>query len=107
LELNDVFPAVFASISIGLFLAGLGTPGLHLLVPAAVGMTAYGAVYFFIHDLYIHRRARWLRLRLPLLFALKKAHAIHHRDGGEPYGLLFFVTRSRLDSVHVTEDQRV
>lgn len=106
-ELNDLFPLVFASVSISLFLLGLGDPGLGLLVPAAVGMTAYGAVYFLIHDLYIHRRARRLRLRIPALLALKKAHAIHHRDGGEPYGLLFFVTPSRLDTVEVTEDERV
>ncbi len=106
-ELNDIFPVAFAAVAILLFLQGLSSPAGADLVAVAVGMTAYGAVYFFIHDLYIHRRARWLRVRIPFLATIKKAHAVHHRDGGEPYGLLFFTSGARAAAEPLGEDDRV
>ena len=94
-ELNDIFPMIFATISIALILWGLAAD-LPAIVAAAVGVSAYGMLYFFVHDLYIHRRIRSLPLRIPFLLAVKKAHAIHHKYGGEPYGLLLFFTRDQV-----------
>ncbi len=106
-EWNDIFPMIFASITIGLMLFGLADPDRSDIVAASVGITAYGLVYFFIHDLYVHRRAKWLKLRIPILIKLKQAHAIHHRYGGEPYGLLLFFNAERVRQERVTEDEVV
>ena len=94
-ELNDIFPMIFASISIGLILWGIEADASGVIA-AAVGVSAYGMLYFFVHDLYIHRRIKSLPLRIPFLLAVKKAHAIHHKYGGEPYGLLLFFTRDQI-----------
>ncbi|MGA9116953.1 MAG: sterol desaturase family protein [Bacteroidota bacterium] len=98
-ELNDVFPLFFASVAIALAVAGFGNSDRSPLVAVAVGMTLYGAVYLLVHDLYIHRRIKALRLRLPFLVKIKRAHAVHHRDGAEPYGLLLPLRLSRLPAV--------
>lgn len=106
-EWNDLFPMTFAAITIILLLYALSTPGRSELAAAGFGIMAYGLVYFFVHDLYIHRRARWLKLRVLFLQRLKQAHAIHHRYGGEPYGLLFVIDPERLRKLHVEEDEPV
>lgn len=106
-EWNDIFPVMFAAITIGLMLFGLSDPDRSDIVAVSIGVTAYGLVYFFIHDLYVHRRAKWLKLRIPFLFKLKQAHAIHHRYGGEPYGLLLFFNAERVRQEHVAEDEVV
>ncbi len=107
LEWNDIFPMIFAAMTIVLLLYALSDPDRSALAAAGFGIMAYGLVYFFVHDLYIHRRARWLKLRIPFLQRLKRAHAIHHRYGGEPYGLLFVIDPDRLTSLHVQEDEPV
>lgn len=86
-EANDAFPVIFAAVTIFAMLLGTVEHPAHLLVPLGVGVTAYGAAYGFVHDLYIHGRL----LRLPVvrpLERLREAHALHHRFGGEPYGML-------------------
>ena len=90
-EANDLFPVVFAAITILAMAAGTAWPQpLSLLVPVGAGITAYGAAYLFVHDVYIHQRAGGARLpRVRLLDRLAAAHALHHRFGGEPYGMLF------------------
>ena len=47
-----------ALVCIGLWL-GFHAPRLAELVPIGVGITAYGAAYALVHDVYIHRRLRW------------------------------------------------
>lgn len=106
-ELNDLFPLVFASITMVFIFTGLHSPGGSDLVAAGIGMTLYGGVYFFIHDLYIHRRGKWVRFRLPFLMKIKKAHAVHHRHGGEPYGLLLFFPLSQAGVENIGEDEEV
>ena len=86
-EANDWFPAIFAALTIMAMAVATARPGLHLVLPACVGVTAYGAAYATVHDLYIHGRF----VRLPTirpLEHLRHAHALHHRFGGEPYGML-------------------
>jgi beta-carotene 3-hydroxylase len=89
-EWNDIFPMCFSAIAISVMAWGVMDPSRADAVAIAIGVSAYGMIYFFIHDLYIHRRAKWLRIRIPFLQKVKRAHAIHHAYGGEPYGLLLF-----------------
>ena len=88
LEANDVFPAVFAAVTMVALAIGLNVRGLTALVPVCVGATLYGAAYAFVHDAYIHQRlpVRWQHRHLD---RLADAHALHHRFGGEPYGMLW------------------
>lgn len=88
LEANDAFPLLFASATIVAVAAGTRRPGLRPLRSVGAGVTLYGAVYGFVHDLYIHARLGRLP-RSAALERLKAAHRIHHLFGGEPYGMLF------------------
>jgi beta-carotene 3-hydroxylase len=88
-EWNDIFPATLATLTTSLMMFALGNGEMDLLA-ASIGITSYGILYFVVHDLYVHRRMERFPLRIPLLAKVKKAHAVHHRFGGEPYGLLFF-----------------
>jgi beta-carotene 3-hydroxylase len=87
LEANDAFPAVFAGATVVALALGFNVDGWSTLVPICIGVTAYGAAYAFVHDVYVHQRIP-LRRRHPLLDRLAEAHALHHRFGGEPYGML-------------------
>jgi beta-carotene 3-hydroxylase len=87
LEANDAYPAVFAGVTLVALAAGFNVGGLGWLVPVCVGVTAYGLAYALVHDVYVHRRLPW-RGTNPLLDRLADAHALHHRFGGEPYGML-------------------
>ena len=86
-EGNDVFPLGFAAVTIVAIAAGLNVDRLGVLVPVAVGVTAYGAAYAFVHDVYVHRRVP-VRFESEALDRLAAAHELHHRFGGEPYGML-------------------
>lgn len=88
-EKNDVFPAFFASLAMIVMALSLAVPALRLLLPLSVGVSMYGVVYFLVHDLLIHRRSRLLRPRFRFLRRVHAAHALHHRFGGEPFGLLY------------------
>ncbi|HWH35619.1 MAG TPA: sterol desaturase family protein [Acidimicrobiales bacterium] len=95
-ERNDLYPlagSVLAMVGFGL---GLNVAGLEALVPLASGLTVYGACYFFVHDIYIHRRLPVFRAELAVCERLKAAHRIHHLWGGEPYGMLFPVVPAAL-----------
>jgi beta-carotene 3-hydroxylase len=107
LELNDIFPVIFAAVSVLLMVVGLQDPSHSNVLPISVGIMAYGGVYFVVHDLYIHRRVRRIALRIPLLLPLKKAHAVHHRTGGEPYGLLFFLHPRQTAKEPVKDEDQV
>ena len=86
-EANDWFPVAFATATIGAMALGTGFSSVAVLVPIGVGVTAYGAAYAFVHDVYIHSRLGRLPALAPLE-RLRDAHAIHHLFGGEPYGML-------------------
>jgi beta-carotene 3-hydroxylase len=106
-EMNDIFPMTFASIAIAVFAYSFGDPTRSDVVATATGISSYGMMYFFIHDLYVHRRAKWMKLRIPFLLKLKRAHAIHHAYGGEPYGLLLFFKLDQLKNMKTQEDDVV
>ena len=87
LERNDWYPVVFASTTIAAMALGALVPAVRFLLPIGVGVTLYGLAYLFVHDVYIHRRIGRLPTTAPLE-QLADAHALHHRFGGEPYGML-------------------
>ena len=90
-ERNDLFPLVFATIGIVLF--ALGSGPLPPLWWIGVGVTAYGAAYLVVHELFIHHRLRVRPPRSRYLDWLRASHADHHRRGGEPYGMLLPLRR--------------
>ena len=87
-EANDLFPVSFAAVTIMAMAAGTTLPNLEVLFRVGIGVTIYGAAYAFVHDVYIHARLGQLPVIAPLEW-LKDAHQLHHRFGGEPYGMLF------------------
>jgi beta-carotene 3-hydroxylase len=95
-ERNDLFPLVFAAVTIVVMAIGTAVSSVDVLVPIAIGVTAYGAGYLFVHELYIHRRWSRFRLRVAPLDSLVAAHALHHRYGAEPYGFLCPIVPARI-----------
>jgi beta-carotene 3-hydroxylase len=86
-ERNDLFPVCFSAVGVGLF-AGATMGPVAALAWVAIGVTAYGAAYLFVHEIAIHRR---LPVRVPALAYLdwlRDAHRVHHRYGAGPYGML-------------------
>jgi beta-carotene 3-hydroxylase len=88
-EANDLYPLSFSSMAIVFFALGAWVDGLQLFVAAGLGLTLYGVMYLFVHEIYIHQRLRLVRRPLPYLEWLRRAHRVHHLYGGEPYGMLF------------------
>jgi beta-carotene 3-hydroxylase len=93
-ELNDAFGLFFAAISIALFAwsVQLGGPTWALVV--ALGVTAYGAVYFLAHDVLVHHRVNiGLNPKKGYLRRLYQAHRLHHavdgKDGCVSFGFVF------------------
>jgi beta-carotene 3-hydroxylase len=95
-ERNDLFPVTFAGVAVVAAAAGFNVPHLGRLVTVVAGVGAYGAAYLFVHDVYIHRRLRRFSARPRVLEHLADAHRLHHRFGGEPYGMLFPVVPSEV-----------
>lgn len=97
LEANDAFPVIFAGIvCVGLWL-GFNQPGWSTLVPIGVGITAYGAAYATVHDVYVHGRLRIFGNRKIAVFEyLADCHRIHHLYNGAPYGMLVPVVPAEL-----------
>ncbi|WP_083329882.1 sterol desaturase family protein [Pseudomonas sp. D1-3] len=98
-EKNDLYAAVFAGLAI--VLIALGTQGWHPLEWIGAGMTAYGLVYFVVHDGLVHHR--WpFRLvpRSGYLKRLYQAHRMHHAVEGKErcvsFGFLYAPTTARL-----------
>lgn len=96
-EWNDVFPLFFASVAIVTIWYAVETPIRVDLLAGALGVTLYGIVYSFVHDIYVHRRIPGVVFRSAYLQRVKKAHMVHHATGGEPYGLLFFHLKAAID----------
>ncbi len=87
-ERNDLFPVCFSLVGVTAFAVAALGPRFGPLFWIAVGITAYGVAYLFVHEVYIHRR---LPARLPkvgYLEWLRESHRQHHRSSGEPYGML-------------------
>jgi beta-carotene 3-hydroxylase len=87
-ERNDLYPASFSLVAITLFALGTTVPAVGWMIAVGVGMTGYGVAYFYVHDVYVHRRLPLPRPRWTPLVWLERRHRIHHLFGGEPYGML-------------------
>jgi beta-carotene 3-hydroxylase len=96
LEANDLFPIVFASVTVAVLSVGVFVGGGSVLVPLGVGVTAYGAAYLLVHDVVIHRRLAWLPLPARLLAWHRQAHNVHHLYSRAPYGFLAPVVPAEL-----------
>lgn len=56
------------------------------------GIMAYGAAYFIVHEVIIHRRLKWFKSRgfylNALVVAHKKHHYVHGKHGATNFGML-------------------
>ena len=98
-EKNDLYAAVFAGLAI--VLIALGNQGVHPLEWIGAGMTAYGLLYFIVHDGLVHRR--WPFKVVPRRGYLKRlyqAHLMHHAVEGKhrcvSFGFLYAPSTARL-----------
>jgi beta-carotene 3-hydroxylase len=92
-ERNDVFFLIYAIPSWLCIMFGM-IYGNYVSVWIGYGIACYGFAYFMIHDVYIHRRFKWLRdIDTPYFMAIRKAHKIHHKytgkEDGECFGMLW------------------
>ena len=88
-EKNDIFFLVFAIPSWLCIMLGVMYEQ-YLSVWIGAGIAAYGLAYFMVHEVYIHRRFKWLdNLDSPYLMAIRKAHKVHHKYRGKEHGECF------------------
>jgi beta-carotene 3-hydroxylase len=92
-ERNDYFFVIFALPAIALMYFG-SLNGYNYLFFIGLGITFYGVAYFFVHDIFIHQRIKFLsNTQNPYLLAIRRAHKQHHKhlgkEDGECYGFLF------------------
>jgi len=92
LEHNDWFSLIFAIPSSLSIILGLKY-NLQALVAIGFGMAAYGAAYFFVHDIFIHQRIKLFKnLNARYFKAIRRAHKMHHKhlskENGESFGFL-------------------
>jgi beta-carotene 3-hydroxylase len=92
-ERNDLFPLTFSSVGVLLFALGAG--GWPAFWWVGVGVTAYGACYLFVHEVYIHHRLPVPVPRWRYLEWLRSSHRAHHLTNGEPFGMLLPLVRSQ------------
>lgn len=96
-EWNDLFILVYAIPSALLCYYGLRDNNLWQ-AGIGFGIAAYGLLYFWVHDVVIHRRVRGLRPPRHWYFrAVVRGHKIHHKHlGRNPsavFGFLWVPTR--------------
>lgn len=89
-ELNDLFSLLFGSIAV--LMIFLGLEGLDYRFWIGMGISFYGMLYFFIHDVLVHRRIKWFeRPKNKLLLGIFRAHQAHHatnkKDDAVSFGL--------------------
>jgi beta-carotene 3-hydroxylase len=93
-EWNDIFGFFFAPVAVILMSSLIVPEWRSAAYPMGLGMTLYGCVYFFIHDIYTHRRFLTLNFKSRWFRDMRAAHRYHHADvskkGQEPFGFLYF-----------------
>ena len=76
-ELNDVFSLLFGTTAVVLIFLGVEKFDYRFWI--GIGISIYGLLYFFIHDVLVHRRLKWFeRPRSKFLLGILKAHQAHH-----------------------------
>ncbi len=90
-EKNDLYALTFAMPVMAMFVAGLRWEPLWW---CALGITVYGGIYAFVHDIMVHQRfgMRWVPRRgysKRLLQAHRLHHAVKGKERGVSFGFLF------------------
>ncbi|MCP1314839.1 sterol desaturase family protein [Halomonas sp. 707D7] len=100
-ERNDLYAVVFALLAI--VLIAFGTAGAWPLQWIGAGMTAYGAIYFVLHDGLVHKR--WPFSLIPrrgYMKRLYRAHRLHHavkgREDGVSFGFIYAPPVEKLEA---------
>ncbi|SMF16323.1 sterol desaturase family protein [Pseudobacteriovorax antillogorgiicola] len=88
IQKNDSFALFFAVPSFFAILFGT-IYQIDYLQGAGYGVTAYGLVYFIIHEVVIHRRWKFFNMSGPYIEAIRLAHHHHHQVQGK-YGSFNF-----------------
>lgn len=96
-EDNDFFFVLFALPGMAGLYWGMQN-GYNAFFWLGLGITLYGFTYFFVHDIFIHQRFRFLRNTDNLYFkAIRRAHKMHHKhlgkEDGECFGMLWVPLR--------------
>ena len=91
-ERNDAFFVFYALIAMVLFWLGSQTSFWYGW-PLGFGITAYGATYFLVHDIFIHQRFKLFRnTNNRYAKGVRRAHKMHHKhlgkEDGECFGML-------------------
>lgn len=92
-EKNDYFFVIFAVP--GMVCIFLGTVfNVPYTLPIGLGITVYGFAYFWVHEIFIHQRFKFLRnTNLTYFKAIRRAHKVHHKhlgkEDGECFGMLW------------------
>ncbi|MDX1479096.1 MAG: sterol desaturase family protein [Saprospiraceae bacterium] len=91
-ERNDFFFLIFALPGMLLMYLGMQA-GFDFKFFLGLGIALYGMAYFFVHDIFIHQRIKFLRRSNNVYFrAIRKAHKVHHKhlgkEDGECFGML-------------------
>lgn len=93
LEKNDWFFVIFAIPAMILIMYGTWKGfSTHFFV--GLGITLYGMAYFFVHDIFIHQRFKFLsQTQNTYLLSIRRAHKQHHKhlgkEDGECFGFLY------------------
>ena len=88
-ERNDIFFLIYAIPSWLCIMLGIMNEA-YVSVWIGFGIAAYGLAYFLFHDVYIHRRLKFLRdINKPFFMAIRKAHKVHHKHRGKEHGECF------------------
>lgn len=104
-ERNDFFFIIFALPSwLGIMLGMMYDR--YFFVWMGYGIAVYGFAYFMMHEVYIHRRFKWLRdIDHPYFIAIRKAHKVHHKHldkkDGECFGMLIVPRKYYLEAKEV------
>jgi beta-carotene 3-hydroxylase len=92
-EHNDFFFLIFALPGIaGLYFGMMENFNSYFWI--GLGITLYGFTYFFVHDILIHQRFKFLRnIENKYFKAIRRAHKMHHKhihkEHGECFGMLW------------------
>lgn len=100
-QYNDAFAIFFAVPSFFSILLGSYWLDPHLAT-FGYGIMAYGVAYFFIHEVVIHRRLRFMNLSHWYFQAVIRAHRDHHqirfKEGCGNFGMLLVPIRYFLNA---------
>ncbi|WP_425409195.1 sterol desaturase family protein [Hyphococcus sp.] len=109
-ERNDWFAVFFAVPSI--ICIFVGVQGWLLFLAAGLGILSYGLIYFFLHDVLVHRRIDLgLRPKKGYLARVVQAHRLHHavksKHGCVSFGFIFAPSPQRLKSLLAENETRI